>query len=120
MDTTIIPYVLIGVVTGTLSGLLGIGGAVIIIPALVLIYGFSQHLAQGTSLALLLLPLGILAILPYYQQGYVDFKVAALIAVGFFFGGYVGGRVATSLPGATLRKGFGVLLVVLGLRFLLT
>jgi hypothetical protein len=118
MDTTLL-YVLIGVVAGILSGLLGIGGATIVIPALVLIYGFSQPQAQGTTLALLLPPLGILAILPYYQHGYVDFKVAALIAVGFFFGGYFGARIATSLPSATLGKIFGVLLVVLGLRFLI-
>jgi hypothetical protein len=118
MDTTL-SYVLIGVVAGILSGLLGIGGAIIVIPALVFIYGFSQQQAQGTSLALLLLPLGILAILPYYQHGYVDLRVIALVAVGFFFGGYVGARIAKNLPSATLGKVFGVLLVVLGLRFLL-
>jgi len=118
MDTLLL-YVLIGVVTGILSGLLGIGGAVIVIPALVFIYGFSQQQAQGTTLALLLLPIGILAVLPYYQQGYVDLRVVALIAVGFFFGGYVGAKVATNLPSATLGKVFGVVLVILGLRFLL-
>jgi len=118
MDTMLL-YVLIGVATGILSGLLGIGGAVIVIPALVFIYGFSQQQAQGTTLALLLLPIGILAVLPYYQQGYVDLRVVALIAVGFFFGGYVGAKVATNLPSATLGKVFGVVLVILGLRFLL-
>ncbi len=118
MDTTLL-YVVIGVVAGILSGLLGIGGATIIIPILVFIYGFSQQQAQGTTLALLLLPLGILAIVPYYQQGYIDVKVAALLAIGFVFGGYVGARVATSLPSATLGKIFGVVLVLLGLRFLL-
>ncbi len=118
MDTMLL-YVLIGVATGILSGLLGIGGAVIVIPALVFIYGFSQQQAQGTTLALLLLPIGILAVLPYYQQGYVDLRVVALIAVGFFFGGYVGAKIATNLPSATLGKVFGVVLVILGLRFLL-
>jgi uncharacterized membrane protein YfcA len=118
MDTTLL-YVVIGAVAGILSGLLGIGGATIIIPALVFIYGFSQQQAQGTTLALLLLPLGILAIVPYYQQGYIDVKVAALLAIGFVFGGYVGAKVATSLPSATLGKIFGVVLVILGLRFLL-
>jgi uncharacterized membrane protein YfcA len=118
MDTTLL-YVVIGVVAGILSGLLGIGGATIIIPALVFIYGFSQQQAQGTTLALLLLPLGILAVVPYYQQGYIDLKVAALLAIGFVFGGYVGARVATSLPSATLGKIFGFVLVILGLRFLL-
>lgn len=118
MDTTLL-YVVIGVVAGILSGLLGIGGATIIIPILVFIYGFSQQQAQGTTLALLLLPLGILAIVPYYQQGYIDVKVAPLLAIGFVFGGYVGARVATSLPSATLGKIFGVVLVLLGLRFLL-
>jgi uncharacterized membrane protein YfcA len=118
MDTTLL-YVVIGAVAGILSGLLGIGGATIIIPVLVFIYGFSQQQAQGTTLALLLLPLGILAVVPYYQQGYIDVKVAALLAIGFVFGGYVGARVATSLPSATLGKIFGVVLVLFGLRFLL-
>jgi uncharacterized membrane protein YfcA len=118
MDTTLL-YVVIGVAAGILSGLLGIGGATIIIPALVFIYGFSQQQAQGTTLALLLPPLGILAVVPYYQQGYIDFKVAGLLAIGFVFGGYVGAKVATSLPSATLEKVFGVVLIIFGLRFLL-
>jgi uncharacterized membrane protein YfcA len=118
MDTTLL-YVVIGVVAGILSGLLGIGGATIIIPALVFMYGFSQQQAQGTTLALLLIPVGILAVVPYYQQGYVDLKVVAFLAIGFVFGGYFGAKVATSLPSATLGKVFGVVLVLLGLRFLL-
>jgi len=111
--------VLIGVVAGILSGLLGIGGATIVIPVLVFIYGFSQQQAQGTTLAMLIPPIGIFAAWTYYQQGYIDVKIAALLAIGFFFGGYVGAKIATSLPSSTLGKIFGIVLVLLGLRFLL-
>jgi len=114
-----LPYVLIGVVAGILSGLLGIGGATIVIPVLVFIYGFSQQQAQGTTLAMLIPPIGIFAAWTYYQQGYIDVKIAALLAIGFFFGGYVGAKIATSLPSSTLGKIFGIVLVLLGLRFLL-
>lgn len=75
--TTILPYILLGLVAGILSGLIGIGGGIIIIPVLVFIFGFSQHMAQGTTLALLVPPIGILAALMYYKQGYVDVKVAS-------------------------------------------
>jgi len=118
MDT-MLPYVLIGVVAGILSGLLGIGGATIVIPVLVFIYGFSQQQAQGTTLAMLIPPIGIFAAWTYYQQGYIDVKIAALLAIGFFFGGYVGAKIATSLPSSTLGRIFGIVLVLLGLRFLL-
>ena len=114
-----LPYVLIGVVAGILSGLLGIGGATIVIPVLVFIYGFSQQQAQGTTLAMLIPPIGIFAAWTYYQQGYIDVKIAALLAIGFFFGGYVGAKIATSLPSSTLGRIFGIVLVLLGLRFLL-
>ncbi len=101
----ILLYVLIGLAAGTVSGLIGIGGGVIVVPALCLL-GWSQHQAQGTTLAMLIPPIGILAAYTYYKQGYVDLKVAALLCLGFFFGGFLGARVATALPELLLRKVF--------------
>src|SRR5512138_3020396 len=91
MDTnTILLLILIGLFAGTMSGLVGIGGGVVIVPCLVLILGFTQHEAQGTSLGLLLLPVGILAVLNYYNKGYIDIKVVAIMSVAFVLGGWLG------------------------------
>lgn len=105
--------VLVGLIGGTLSGLTGLGGGFIMVPLLVYLFGMSQHSAQGTSLAVLLPPLGLLAFLQYYRNGHVDVRIAVLVAVGFFFGGYVGGAVAQVIPGPMLRKGFAVVLAAL-------
>jgi len=112
-------YVFIGAAAGVFSGLIGIGGGVIIVPALIFLCGFSQHQAQGTTLALLVPPIGILAAWTYYVQGYVDVKVAALICCGFFFGGLLGAHVATSLTDKTLERIFGVALLLIALKMLL-
>jgi hypothetical protein len=88
-------YILLGLAAGVLSGMIGIGGGTIIVPALVLLFGFSQHAAQGTTLALLVPPIGILAAWTYYRQGYVDLTVAGLICLGFFIGGFLGAKIAT-------------------------
>ena len=111
-------YLLLGLVTGILSGLIGIGGAIIIIPTLVLLFGLSQHTAQGTTLALMVPPIGLLAAWTYYKQGFVDFKIAGLICLGFFFGGLVGAKFATHIPEDTLRKIFGVILLTASLRMI--
>ena len=113
--TPSVGYVVLGVVAGVLSGVVGIGGGVIIVPALVFFFGMSQHAAQGTSLAVLLPPLGLLAFMQYYRNGHVDVQVAVLVALGFFFGGYAGGAVAQVIPGPLLRKGFAVVLALLSL-----
>ena len=107
--------IVIGLIGGTLSGLTGLGGGFIMVPLLVYLFGMSQHAAQGTSLAILLPPLGLLAFLQYYQNGHVDLRIAALVAVGFFFGGYLGGSVAQMIPGPLLRKGFAVVLVLIAI-----
>jgi uncharacterized membrane protein YfcA len=112
-------YVCLGLVAGVFSGLIGIGGGVIIVPALVFLFGFSQHQAQGTTLALLVPPIGILAAWTYYAQGYVDVKVAALICLGFFCGGLLGAQLATSLSNAVLEKIFGVVLLFIALKMIL-
>lgn len=111
-------YLLLGLVTGILSGLIGIGGAIIIIPTLVLLFGMSQHTAQGTTLALMVPPIGLLAAWTYYKQGFVDFKIAGLICLGFFFGGLVGAKFATDIPEDILRKVFGVVLLASSLRMI--
>jgi len=111
-------YLLLGLVTGIFSGLIGIGGAIIIIPSLVLLFGLSQHTAQGTTLALMVPPIGLLAAWTYYKQGFIDFKIAGLICLGFFFGGLVGAKFATEIPDDILRKIFGVILLALSLRMI--
>ena len=116
---TILPYLLLGLIAGTLSGLIGIGGGTIIVPALVFLFGFSQHLAQGTTLALLVPPIGILAAWTYYRQGFVDLGIAAYICVGFFFGGMLGAKLATGLSNVVLERIFGVALLLIALKMIL-
>lgn len=111
-----IGLLLLGLVAGYFSGLVGIGGGVIIVPALVLLFGFSEHTAQGTTLALLIPPIGILAVMTYFQRGYVDIKTAAIICVGFVLGGFFGGKMAVALPESVLRKVFAVMLMLLGAK----
>jgi uncharacterized protein len=111
-------YLVLGLGAGILSGLIGIGGGTVIIPVLVFLFGMSQHEAQGTTLALLVPPIGLLAALTYYRQGYVDLKVAGLICLGFFIGGLLGANVAVRLPNAVLEKGFGVVLLILAVRMI--
>jgi uncharacterized membrane protein YfcA len=111
--------VAVGLTAGVLSGLLGIGGAVVIVPALVLFFGFAQHLAEGTTLAALLPPVAILAIIPFYRHGFIDFRAAALICGGFFVGGLIGGNFAVSINAHTLQKMFGALLLIVGTKLLL-
>jgi len=115
---TIILYVVLGLLAGILSGLLGIAGGIVIIPSLVFFFGFSQQQAQGTTLALMVPPIGILAAWTYYQKGYVDLKAAALICVGVFVGALLGARVATALPTSLLQKIFGVLMLVVGVKMI--
>ena len=113
-------YLLLGLITGIFSGLIGIGGAIIIIPVLVLLFGLSQHTAQGTTLALMVPPIGLLAAWTYYKDGFVDLKIAGLICLGFFVGGLVGARYATQIPEQVLRKMFGAVLLIASLKMILT
>ena len=107
---------ILGTVAGYLSGLIGIGGGVIIVPALILFFGFNQYRAQGTTLALLVPPIGILAVWNYYRNGFVDIKTAAVICAGFFIGGYLGSVAAISISQDLLRKIFAAVLIILGIR----
>jgi uncharacterized membrane protein YfcA len=111
-------YILLGVVAGIFSGLIGIGGGIIIVPALVLLFGLSQHTAQGTTLALMVPPIGLLAALAYYKQGFVDLKIAAFICVGFFIGGLFGAKFALGIPETILKKIFGIVLLAVSIRMI--
>ena len=105
-------YVVLGVVAGMASGLIGIGGGIIVVPCLIYIFGYSQHAAQGTTLAMLIPPIGLLAAWAYYKQGYANIPVAGLICLGFILGGYFGAKLAIGFPEVILRKIFGVCLLV--------
>ncbi len=101
---------LIGLFAGILSGLVGVGGGLIIVPALIFFLGYTQHQAQGTSLGLLLLPVGILAVLNYYNKGYIDIKVVAIMSIAFILGGWLGSKIALRLPADAVKKIFAVFL----------
>ena len=114
--STLLILLIIGILAGILSGLIGIGGGIIVIPALVLFMGFSQQAAQGTTLAMMVPPIGILAALAYYKEGYVDIKVAAIICVGFIAGSFFGAKYATAIPELSLKKIFSVILILVALK----
>jgi len=116
--SSVLLYLVLGLTAGIISGLIGIGGGIIIVPALVFLFGLSQHQAQGTTLALLVPPIGILAAWTYYKQGDVDLKIVSFIALGFFFGGLIGARIATGLSSEVLEKVFGVSLLLIALKIL--
>ena len=107
---------LIGTFAGILGGMFGLGGAIIIIPALVMILGYSQQMAQGTTLIMMVLPVGALAAFQYYQKGFVDVKAAFILAAFFFVGGYFGAKFATQIPQDILKKTFAVMLVGIAIK----
>lgn len=115
---TILILIMIGLAAGILGGLVGVGGGIIIVPSLVYFLSFSQKSAQGTSLGLLLLPVGIFGVLQYYKQGHVDFKVVAIIAIGFLVGSYFGSKIALSLSQETVKKIFAIMLLLIGFKML--
>ncbi|HET7790230.1 MAG TPA: sulfite exporter TauE/SafE family protein [Gemmatimonadales bacterium] len=108
----------VGLVAGVISGVFGVGGAVVIIPGLVLVAKLDQHTANGTSLASLLLPVGLLGTLEYYRRGQVRVGYAALIAAGLLVGAYLGARVAGSVSDIVLRRAFGGFLLLVAVRLL--
>lgn len=109
---------LLGLTAGVVSGLFGVGGAIVIIPGLVLITKMPQHTAHGTSLAALLLPVGLLGTLEYYKRGQVNIAFAAVVACGLLVGAYFGARVAGSMSDVMLRKAFGVFLLIVSMKLL--
>ncbi len=116
METTL--FILLGLAAGVLSGLIGIGGGILVVPALAFLFGFTQHQAQGTTLAMMVPPIGIFAALTYWKAGNVDVKAAALLCAGFFLGGYLGARMAASLSSPALEKVFGLVLLAVSIRMI--
>ncbi len=114
--TTLMICLIIGVAAGVMSGLVGIGGGVVVVPALIFLLGFTQQKAQGTTLAMLVPPIGILAAWTYYRQGFVDLRIAGIICLGFLLGGLVGARIATGLPDGMLEKIFAVVLLFISVK----
>lgn len=114
----IVILVLVGLAAGILSGLVGVGGGIIIVPALIFFLGFSQMQAQGTSLGLLLLPVGIFAVINYYKAGHIDLKVVGIMSLAFVAGGFIGSKLALRLDQETVKKIFAVLLFYTAFRLL--
>ena len=115
---TLIILIMIGIAAGMLGGMVGVGGGIIIVPALVFFLGFSQKMAQGTSLGILLLPVGLLGVMQFYKEGYVDIKVVLIISAGFFLGSYLGSKLSLSLSQDTVKKAFAVLLIIVAIKML--
>jgi uncharacterized membrane protein YfcA len=108
----------IGLFTGFLAGMLGIGGGLVLIPGLVMIMGLTQQSAQGTSLAMMLPPIGIIAAYNYFKAGYVDIKFALILAGAFIIGSYFGSKIAVRLPEEVLKKIFGIFLFLVAIKML--
>lgn len=116
--STILILLVIGSITGIMAGMLGIGGGIVVIPALVMIMGLSQQTAQGTSLAMMLPPVGILAVYNYYKAGHVDFRFALILAITFVVGSYFGSKFAISIPQIMMKRIFGVVLLLVSIKML--
>ncbi|MCE3277936.1 MAG: putative transrane protein of unknown function [Bacteroidetes bacterium] len=117
--TTIMILLCVGLLAGVLSGMVGVGGGIIIVPALVYFLSMTQHQAQGTSLAVLLLPVGIFAVFNYYKAGYVDIKSTLIIASTFLIGGLIGSKIAIAIDQNTVKKIFGVILLLVAFKMIL-
>ena len=109
---------LIGLAAGMLSGLIGVGGGIIVVPALVYFLGFSQYQAQGTSLGLLLLPVGILAVMNYYNKGQIDIKVVGIMAFAFILGGWLGSKLALYISETLVKRIFAIILFYTAFKML--
>lgn len=110
----------IGLVAGFIAGGLGVGGGIIIVPALVFFFGMTQHQAQGTSLAVLAIPIGfIAAAYNYHKENHINYKYAIILVAAFLVGSYLGSKLSVNLPAKTLKKAFGVLMLVAGLKMVL-
>ncbi len=114
----ILILIVIGIITGVMAGMLGIGGAIIMIPALVFLLGISQQTAQGTSLAVMLPPIGIIAAYNYYKAGHVNIRFAIILAIFFLVGSYFGSKLALTIPQPILKKIFGILLLLVAAKML--
>ncbi|HKI88966.1 MAG TPA: sulfite exporter TauE/SafE family protein [Draconibacterium sp.] len=116
--TQLFILIIIGLISGMLSGVFGVGGAIIVIPALVFVLGLTQHEAQGTSLAFMIPPVGILAAWNYWKAGQVNWKFALVLSLTFVIGAYLGSQFSVNIPDRILRKIFGVLLFLVALKMI--
>lgn len=116
--TMVLVLLLIGVAAGFASGFVGVGGGIIIVPALVFFLGYSQHMAQGTSLALMLPPIGLLGFYNYYKSGNANISAALLIAAAFVIGAYFGSKVSLSLDQSIVKKVFGGVMMLAAAKLL--
>lgn len=116
--THLIVLIVIGILSGMLAGIFGVGGAIIVIPALVFILGLSQHQAQGTSLAFMLPPVGILATWNYWKAGHVNWKIALILSLTFVVGAYLGSHFSLNISEKSLRRAFGVLMIAIALKMI--
>lgn len=114
----VIILLLVGLFSGVLSGLFGVGGGIIIVPCLIFFLAFTQKQAQGTSLGVIALPVAFIGMWQYYKQGYVDYKVVIIVAIGFVIGGLLGGKLAVKVSDNILKKGFGLLLLLIAIKML--
>jgi hypothetical protein len=112
-------YLILGLIAGIFSGFLGIGGGIILIPALTYLFGLTQHQAQGTTLAIMVPPIGLLAAIKYYLEGNVKLGIAVFICIGFFIGGLLGAQFAHKISSPLLKKIFGIFLLFVSLRMIL-
>jgi hypothetical protein len=116
--TEIFILIAIGLMAGFTGGALGLGGGIVIVPALVFIMGLSQHQAQGTSLAVIVFPVALLGAYNYYKSGYVNIKFVVILAVAFFVGSYLGSLMSINLPEKILKKVFGFTILLLSLKMI--
>ncbi|HOJ64235.1 MAG TPA: sulfite exporter TauE/SafE family protein [Spirochaetota bacterium] len=112
--------ILIGIMAGIFSGMFGLGGGIILIPAFVFLLGFSQKMAQGTTLALMVPPIGLLGAIAYYKAGYVNLKVAAIVCIAFFLSSLIGAKLSIMLPVDILKKVFAIVLILVAIKIIFT
>jgi len=115
---SILGIISLGMLAGVLSSLVGIGGGIVIVPILVLMFGLSQHTAQGTTLAMLSFPVSLVAAWTYHKKGLVDWRIAMILCIGFVVGGYFGSKVAVDIPSSTIKKIFAVIMIIIAVKFL--
>jgi uncharacterized membrane protein YfcA len=118
--TTFLILIIIGLVAGFLGGMIGLGGAIILIPAMVLFLAMDQRMAQGTTIAIMLPPIGLFAAYNYYKAGFVNVRYALVIAAVFMLGGYLGSKLALNLPVGVLKKIFAVVLALIAAKMVFT
>lgn len=116
----VIILLIIGLLAGMVGGSMGVGGGIVIVPALVFLMGFSQHQAQGTSLAVLLFPVAILGVINYHRNGYVNFKFSIVLILAFIVGSYFGSLISVHIPEKILRKIFGIFMLLVSLKMILS